>query len=161
MDYYTKTVFELITTTKDGNLTVCGGGRYDHLVNQLGGPDLPAVGFGMGIERVLMLLDSEGVVIPEPAWYDVFVTYMGENKLSAFTLVQQLRKEGLKADMDHCGRSLKAQFKYANKTGAAITATLGDDEVANGVVKLKHMQTREERTVPRAEVAAAVRDMTK
>ncbi len=161
LDYYTKTVFELITTTKDGNLTVCGGGRYDHLVNQLGGPDLPAVGFGMGIERVLMLLDSEGVVIPEPAWYDVFVTYMGENKLSAFTLVQQLRKEGLKADMDHCGRSLKAQFKYANKTGAAITATLGDDEVANGVVKLKHMQTREERTVPRAEVAAAVRDMTK
>ncbi len=159
LDYYTKTVFELITTTKDGNLTVCGGGRYDHLVNQLGGPDLPAVGFGMGIERVLMLLDSEGVTIPQPDWYDVFVTFMGENKLSAFTLVQQLRNEGLKADMDHCGRSLKAQFKYANKTGALITATLGDDEVAQGVVKLKNMATREERTVARADAAAAIREM--
>ena len=159
LDYYTKTVFELITTTKDGNLTVCGGGRYDHLVKELGGPDLPAVGFGMGLERVLMLLDSEGVVIPKPDQYDVFVTFMGENKLSAFKLVQQLRENGLKADMDHCGRSLKAQFKYANKTGAPITATLGDDEVASGVVKLKNMNTREERTVPMQEAADAVRIM--
>ena len=161
LDYYTKTVFELITTTKDGNLTVCGGGRYDHLVKELGGPDLPAVGFGMGIERVLMLLDSEGIVIPKPNQYDVFVTYMGENRLAAFTLVQQLRQAGIKADMDHCGRSLKAQFKYANKTGAPLTATLGDDEAAQGVVELKNMNTREERTVPQAEIADAVRDMLK
>lgn len=159
LDYYTKTVFELITTTKDGNLTVCGGGRYDHLVKELGGPDLPAVGFGMGIERVLMLLDSEGIVIPKPDQYDVLVTYMGENRLAAFTLVQTLREGGVKADMDHCSRSLKAQFKYANKTGAPLCATLGDDEVAAGVVKIKHMQTREERTVPMAEVIDAVRDM--
>lgn len=161
LDYYTKTVFELITTTKDGNLTVCGGGRYDHLVKELGGPDLPAVGFGMGIERVLMLLDSEGIVIPKPDQYDVFVTYMGENRLAAFKLVQTLREGGVKADMDHCSRSLKAQFKYANKTGAPLCATLGDDEVAAGVVKIKHMQTREERTAPMAEVIDAVRDMLK
>ena len=128
-------------------------------MKELGGPDLPAVGFGMGLERVLMLLDSEGVVIPKPDQYDVFVTFMGENKLSAFKLVQQLRESGLKADMDHCGRSLKAQFKYANKTGAPITATLGDDEVASGVVKLKNMNTREERTVPMQEAADAVRTM--
>lgn len=161
LDYYTKTVFELITTTPNGNLTVCGGGRYDHLVKELGGPDLTAVGFGMGIERVLMLLDSEGVVIPKPDQYDVFVTYMGQGKIPAFKLVQALREGGVKADMDHCSRSLKAQFKYANKTGAPLCATLGDDEIAAGVVKIKHMQTREERTVPLAEVVSAVRDMLK
>ena len=159
LDYYTKTVFELITTNKDGSLTICGGGRYDNLVEQLGGPSMPAVGFGMGIERVLMLLDQEGVVIPQPSQYDVFVTYMGAGKLAAFELVLKLRAAGLKADMDHTGRSLKAQFKYANKLGAPICATLGDDEIAGGVVKLKHMQTREERTVPMAEVAETIRAM--
>ncbi len=159
LDYYTKTVFELITTTENGNLTVCGGGRYDNLVEQLGGPSVHAVGFGMGIERVLMLLDSEGVVIPQPNQYDVFVTYMGQNKLAAFSLVQQLRQAGIHADMDHCGRSLKAQFKYANKTGAPLTATLGDDEVAQGVVKLKNMTTKEERVIPLPEAAQGVRAM--
>ena len=159
LDYYTKTVFELITTTRDGNLTVCGGGRYDKLVEELGGPSLPGVGFGMGIERVLMLLDGEGIVIPEPRLYDVFVTYMGQNDGPAFSLVQQLRCAGLRADMDHCARSLKAQFKYAGKTGAALTATLGDDEVAQGVVKLKNMATREEQTVPVSEAPQAARAM--
>ena len=148
LDYYTKTVFELITATKDGNLTVCGGGRYDNLVAQVGGPDLPAVGFGMGIERVLMLMESEGITIPEPERFDLFVTYMGDNRLKAFSLVQQLRSNGFKADMDHCGRSLKAQFKFANKTGAKWTGVIGDDEAASGSVKLKNMETGEETTVP-------------
>jgi len=156
LDYYTKTVFELITATKDGNLTVCGGGRYDHLVAQLGGPDLPAVGFGMGLERVLMLLDAEGVEIPRPSQYDVFVTYMGANQTAAFRLVQRLRQEGLKADMDHCARSLKAQFKYANKTGAPVCATIGDEEAAGGNVKLKKMSTGEEKTVPEDGAGQAV-----
>ena len=159
LDYYTKTVFELITTTKDGNLTVCGGGRYDHLVEQLGGPDLPAVGFGMGIERVLMLLDGEGVSIPRPETYDVFITYMGDHRMDAFRLAEALRKAGLKADMDHCGRSLKAQFKFANKTGAPLCATIGDEEAEAGVVKLKNMNTREERTAPLDQAAEAVREM--
>lgn len=159
LDYYTKTVFELITTTHNGNLTVCGGGRYDNLVAQLGDVSMHAVGFGMGIERVLMLLDSEGVEIPRPSLYEVFVTYMGAHQVAAFSLVQQLRNAGIKADLDHTGRSLKAQFKYANKMGALLTATLGDDEVANGVVKVKNMNTREERTVPVAEIATAVREM--
>lgn len=159
LDYYTKTVFELITTTKDGNLTVCGGGRYDNLVEEIGGPQLQAVGFGMGIERVLMLMDSEGIEIPRPNQYDVFVTYMGEHQVEAFALVQRLREQGVRADLDHTGRSLKAQFKYANKVGAPITATLGDDEAAQGVIKLKNMQTREEQTVPMAEAAQAVRAM--
>ncbi len=161
LDYYTKTVFELITKKENGNLTVCGGGRYDHLVEQLGGPDIPAVGFGMGLERVLVLLDGEGVVIPKPELYDVFVTYMGEHRLDAFRLVQSLREAGLKADMDHCSRSLKAQFKYANKTGSPVTATIGDEEAASGTVKLRNMTSREEVTVPVAEAAETIRNMLK
>ena len=160
LDYYTKTVFEMITATKDGNLTVCAGGRYDHLLQQIGGPDLPAVGFGMGIERVLMLAESESIQIPEPAWYDVFVTYMGTHRADAFRLTQLLRQEGLKADMDHCGRSLKAQFKYANKTKAPVTAVIGDEEAAGGTVKLKNMNTGEERSAAWEAAAAAVREMT-
>ena len=101
----------------------------------------------MGIERVLVLLDGEGVVIPKPSQYDVFVTYMGDHRLDAFRLVQNLRMSGLKADMDHCSRSLKAQFKYANKTGSPITATIGDEEAENGMVKLRNMETRQETTV--------------
>ncbi len=159
LDYYTKTVFELITKTPQGNLTVCGGGRYDNLVEQLGGDPLPGVGFGMGLERVLMLLDGEGIEIPQPRLYDVFVTFMGANELAAFSLVERLRAAGLKADMDHCGRSLKAQFKYANKTGAALTATIGDEEAASGTVKLKNMATREERTAAVADAAEAAREM--
>ena len=159
LDYYTKPVFELITHTPEGNLTVCGGGRYDNLVEELGGPSIPAAGFGMGIERLLMLLDSEGVQLPYPDTLDVFVTYMGQAKLAAFRLVEELRAAGIKADMDHCGRSLKAQFKFANKTGAPLTATLGEEELAQGVVKLRDMNTRQERIAPMAEVAEAIHEM--
>ena len=159
LDYYTKTVFELVTETGDGKLTVCGGGRYDNLVEQIGEQSIPAVGFGMGLERVLMLLDSEGIVIPRPEWYEVFVTYMGENRQAAFSLVQQLRRAGIRADMDHCGRSLKAQFKYANKTGAPFTAVIGDEEAANGTVKIKRMADGEEKTVSVTEACDAVRQM--
>ncbi len=159
LDYYTKTVFELVTRTRDGNLTVCGGGRYDHLVQQLGGQDLPAVGFGMGLERVLMLLDAEGVQVPDNGWYDAFVTYMGTNRIHAFRLTEALRKAGIRCDMDHCGRSLKAQFKYANKTGAPVTATIGDEEAAAGTVRLKKMATGEELTVETARAAEAIRSL--
>lgn len=158
LDYYTKTVFELVTRTRDGDLTVCGGGRYDNLVNQLGGPELPAVGFGMGLERVLMLMDSENSVIPEPALYNVFVTYMGKNRNMAFRFVQTLRDNGIMADMDHCGRSLKAQFKYANKTAAPVTAVIGDDEAASGCVKLKIMATGEENTLPVDDAVARIQE---
>ena len=159
LDYYTKTVFELVTATKDGNLTVCGGGRYDNLVEQIGGPSLPAVGFGMGLELVLMLLDSEGIVLPRPNQYDIFITYMGQNRGAAFRTVQDLRAQGIKADMDHCGRSLKAQFKYANKTGAPLSGTIGDDEAAQNALKIKNMATGEEKTVPAAEAPGVIRNM--
>ena len=157
LDYYTKTVFELVTETPDGKLTVCGGGRYDNLVEQIGEQQIPAVGFGMGLERVLMLLGSEGVEIPRPQWYDVFVTYMGENQSKAFALVQQLREAGINADLDHCGRSLKAQFKYANKTGAPLTAVIGDEEAANGTVKIKRMADGTEQTIRTEDAAEAIK----
>ena len=159
LDYYTKTVFEIVTETKDGNLTVCGGGRYDNLVEQIGEMSVPAVGFGMGLERVLMLLGSEGIELPQPRWYDVYVTYMGENRPAAFCLVQALRTGGLKADLDHCGRSLKAQFKYANKTKAPVTAVIGDEEAAGGTVKLKKMEDGTEQTVKQEEACRAIKEM--
>ena len=159
LDYYTKTVFELVTETPDGKLTVCGGGRYDNLVEQIGEQSIPAVGFGMGLERVLMLLDSEKIEIPKPVWYDVFVTYMGDNRQQAFDLVQRLRKAGIKADMDHCGRSLKAQFKYANKTGAPFTAVIGDEEAANSTVKIKRMADGTEQTIKIENAPDAIADM--
>ena len=159
LDYYTKTVFEIVVDTPDGKLTVCGGGRYDNLVEQIGEQSIPAVGFGMGLERVLMQLDADGVEIPKPDWYEVFVTYMGANRPQAFALVQQLRAAGIRADLDHCGRSLKAQFKYANKTGAPVTAVIGDDEAANGTVKLKRMSDGTEQTVAMSEAAKAILEL--
>ena len=159
LDYYTKTVFELITETKDGSLTVCGGGRYDNLVEEIGGPSLPAVGFGMGLERVLMLLECEGIALPEPRWYEIFVTYMGNHRAEAFRLVQMLRAEGIKADLDHCRRSLKAQFKYANKTGTPLTGVIGDEEADAGAVKIKNMATGEEQTVSVQDAPALIRQI--
>jgi histidyl-tRNA synthetase len=142
-------VFELTTETPNGTLTACGGGRYDKLVEQIGGPAIPAVGFGMGIERVLMLLDQ---LAPEDQRLkvqsnapDVFVASLSQAmNIPAFELTLAFRRAGLKADMDHAGRSLKAQFKYADKLGARYVGILGEDEVTRGVVKLRNMDTKEE-----------------
>ena len=153
LDYYTKTVFELTTDTANGTLTACGGGRYDKLVEEIGGPSIPAVGFGMGMERVLMLLDQlapedQCLTIPSNA-PDVFVACLNQSlSVKAFELLLALRGAGIKADMDHAARSLKAQFKYADKLGASFVAILGDDEVAKGVVKVRNMGTREEEELP-------------
>ena len=153
LDYYTKTVFELTTDTPNGTMTACGGGRYDKLVEEIGGPSLPAVGFGMGMERVLMLMDQlpaedQKLVIPSNA-PDVFVACLNRAlSVNAFELMLAFRAKGLKADMDHAARSLKAQFKYADKLAAAYVAILGDDELVKGVVKLRNMNTKEEREVP-------------
>ncbi len=153
LDYYTKTVFEVVTGTPNGELTVCGGGRYDGLVEELGGPSIPAVGFGMGIERVLMLLDAledgECKLDIEDETPQVFVACLNRQMaIPAFSLMEGFRAAGLRADMDHQGRSLKAQFKYAGKLGAKYMAILGDDEIAKGVVKLRDMNTKEEWETP-------------
>ncbi len=157
LDYYTKTVFEIITDTGSGPLTLCGGGRYDGLVEQLGGPSLPGVGFGMGMERVLMVMESQGILPEDPGAVDVFVCTLGEAALlPGLALTHQLRQAGIRADADHMARSLKAQFKYADKCGAKYVAVLGEDELQAGVVTLRNMATREEQKIPLADVAKAI-----
>ncbi len=153
LDYYTKTVFEIVTGTANGELTVCGGGRYDKLVEEIGGPSIPAVGFGMGIERVLMLLDAleegECKLEIEDEVPEIFVACLNKSlSLQAFQMTQKFRNAGIRAEMDHQGRSLKAQFKYADKLSAKYIAILADDELARGVVKLRDMTTKEEWEVP-------------
>ncbi len=160
LDYYTKTVFEIITDAPDGALTVCGGGRYDALVEELGGPSLPGVGFGMGVERMIMVQDQLGVDVPAEPLYDVFVVTMGrEARLEAAKLVRQLRAEGLKADLDHAARSMKAQFKYANKTGARRVVIIAGDELEKGVVKFRDMESGFEAEVAREKIVDILLEM--
>ena len=148
LDYYTKTVFEIISSSIGAQGTVCGGGRYDKLVKEIGGADIPGIGFGLGMERLLLVLENEGIKIPEPPLYDVFFCTMGENaRQKAFSVVAQLRDSGVRADMDHCNRSLKAQFKYADKCGAPYVAVIAEDELEKGVVRLRDMRSSTEKEV--------------
>ena len=140
LDYYTGTVFEIVSTRIGSQGTVCGGGRYNNLVEELGGQSLPAVGFGMGMERLLMVMENANAVIPKPKPVKVYFAAMGEQpRLAAFGLVQKLRENGVFAEFDHMERSFKAQFKYANKIFAEYVAILGDDELAAGAAKIKCM----------------------
>jgi len=153
LDYYTKTVFEIITDTDNGPLTVCGGGRYDGLVEELGGPATPGIGFGMGMERVIMVQDARGIAPKAPAMYDAFVVTLGDDaRAEGVRLVKELREAGIKADLDHAARSMKAQFKYADKVGASKVLVIAGDELAAGVVKVRDMNGGGEATVARAEV---------
>ena len=141
LDYYTKTIFEIL----NDDFTVCGGGRYDRLIEQLGGPEMPAVGFGLGIERLLLTLQNEGIEIPNEGLYDLYVGARGEEgKLASFKLANTLRTRGIKTEINHMGRSLKAEMKYANKIGAKFTVVLGDDELQTGNAKLKRMSDGEQ-----------------
>ncbi len=146
LDYYTKTVFEIITKTPEGGeLTVCGGGRYDGLVEQLGGPEMAGIGFGMGVERIIMVQDMLGVQTEAENATDVFfVTRSDAAREAAAKLVRELRLKGIKADIDHAARSVKAQFKYADKLGAKKVIVIAEDELANGMVKIRDMATHEE-----------------
>ncbi|MEX1307662.1 MAG: histidine--tRNA ligase [Eubacteriales bacterium] len=145
LDYYTKTVFEFIATGIGAQGTVCGGGRYDGLVAEIGGPEMPGMGFGMGMERLLMVLESQGIEIPEPPLCEVFICTAGdEARMKAVEIVGALRHGGIKADMDHMGRSLKAQMKFANKCGAGHVVVMGEDELASGTIKLKDMREKQE-----------------
>jgi histidyl-tRNA synthetase len=157
LDYYTKTVFEIISTHAGSQGTVCGGGRYDRLVEEIGGPPMAGVGFGMGMERLLLVMGNQGVEIPRPPLCDVFFCTYGEAaKTQAVALCGGLRQKGIKAEVDHARRSMKAQFKYADKIGATYTVVIGDDELAKGVVKLKNMQSGVEREIETARLADAI-----
>ncbi|MDD3393639.1 MAG: histidine--tRNA ligase [Anaerotignum sp.] len=149
LDYYTRTVFEFVS---DG-LTVCGGGRYDNLIEECGGKPTGAVGFGLGIERLVMILEKQKGEISETSARDVFVGSMGEKGfLKAQGLTLGLRKAGISADCDTVERSVKAQMKYANKIGAKYSLVIGDSELENGTVELKEMETGEKTTVAIAEL---------
>lgn len=157
LDYYTKTVFEIITETPQGNLTVCGGGRYDGMVKELGGPDTPGMGFGMGIERMIMVQDIWNTAPQAPDQYDVFVVTMGdEARIEGMKLVNELRLNGVKADLDHAARSMKAQFKYANKLGVKKVIVIAGDELEKGIVKLRDMENSSEEEIARGEIVAVL-----
>lgn len=140
LDYYTKTVFEIVAENKNSNNTICGGGRYDGLVEELGGSHVPACGFALGMERLLLTLEEQGVELPQQGDVDIFVGNIGTDAaFAAQKLVSDLRAAGLRAEKDHLGRSVKTQMKYANKLGARYALILGDDEIKNGRVRLKNM----------------------
>lgn len=142
LDYYTKTAFEFVTTSIGAQGTVCGGGRYDHLMEELGGPPIPGVGFGLGIERLLLTMEAAGIEIPEPETVEVFIAVMGdEARAFGLKLLHQLRQAGVRAEMDALARNIKGQFKYANRIHAKKTVVIGDNELAERKVAIKDMET--------------------
>ncbi|MGB9679366.1 MAG: histidine--tRNA ligase [Thermoanaerobacteraceae bacterium] len=145
LDYYTRTAFEIISKNIGSQGTVCGGGRYDGLIEECGGPPTPGVGFGMGIERLLLVLEEQGIKIPIPDRPDLFIASIGEkSKIFSFALAQKLRFKGLKVEIDNLDRSLKAQMKYANKLNSKFTIVIGEEEIASNIVKLKNMEDSSE-----------------
>ncbi len=148
LDYYTGTVFEVISNRIGAQGAVCAGGRYNGLIEELGGPSIPAVGFGMGMERLLAVMETNEVEFPKPPEMTVYFAANGDApRMKAFALAQKLREAGVSAEFDHMERSFKAQFKYANKLGAKFTVALGDEELERGAVKVKCMADGEETEV--------------
>ncbi|MFR9191668.1 MAG: histidine--tRNA ligase [Anaerovoracaceae bacterium] len=148
LDYYTKTAFEFVTTKIGAQGTVCGGGRYDHLIEELGGPPIPGVGFGLGIERLLLLMDANEAYFPEDQGVEVFIAVMGERAKSfGLKLCREMRQKGIVAEMDTLARNIKGQFKYADRLNARYTLVIGDNELDKGVVSLKDMAASSQREV--------------
>ncbi|MBQ8528920.1 MAG: histidine--tRNA ligase [Clostridia bacterium] len=148
LDYYTGTVFEFIAEGIGAQSTVCGGGRYDGLVSSLGGPELPGIGFGMGITRLILAMREAGLDNIEGAKPKLYIAAMGESAmLKALSIAERLRKEGVYAECDVVGRSLKAQMKYANKISAEYTLIVGDSEIESGKAQLRNMQSGEQTEV--------------
>ena len=148
LDYYNHTIFEFTTEVAGSQLTICAGGRYDGLVAYFGGPETPGVGFGMGLERLLLVLDKQGVELPIETALDVYVAVLGPGANGrALELVQALRAQGFAAERDYLDRKLKAQFKSADTFKAKTLITLGESEVESGQVTVKNNHNREEVTV--------------
>lgn len=144
LDYYTKTVFEFVSDAIGSQGTVCGGGRYDGLLEELGGQHTPSLGFAMGLERLQLVMEAQGCNFPEPSRPDLFIVAMGEKAtLKAVEIAKDMRDEGFSVVYDLNGRSLRAQMKYADKLGAKFNVVIGDNEVENKIVSLKDMATGE------------------
>ena len=154
LDYYTRSVFEFVSTSIGAQGTVCAGGRYDGLIEELGGNPMPAVGFAAGIERLLIVMEQTGVEIPAPRVPTVYIAGMdGECRKKAFEIAIALRAKGVFAEIDHMERSVKAQFKYADKLGAKYVAVIGGNELSEGRANVKCMATGESESVAFADMA--------
>ena len=148
LDYYNHTIFEFITTIDKSELTICAGGRYDSLVEYFGGPETAGFGFGLGLERLLLVLDKQGIELLVEESLDVYIAVLGSGANGkALELVQAIRYQGFKAERDYLGRKIKAQFKSADTFKAKTVITLGESEVESGQVNVKNNATREEVTV--------------
>ncbi|MDD2295653.1 MAG: histidine--tRNA ligase [Eubacteriales bacterium] len=158
LDYYTKTAFEIVSDKIGAQSTVCGGGRYDHLIEEIGGPPTPGVGFGMGIERLLLVLDAAGINISKPETCDVFIAVLGRAPMAqALKTAQSLRASGFKVLTDVMGRNLKAQLKYADRSEASYTMIIGEDELKKGVVTLRNMKESTQKEIKLEEIEAEIR----
>ena len=145
LDYYTRTVFEFVSNDIGAQGTVCGGGRYDGLVEELGGKHTPSLGFGMGMERLILLMESQNIEIPKPQTCDIYIAGIGDAaKLKAFELIEGIRNSSLIAEGDTVGRSLKAQMKYADKIKAKFSMVIGDNELAENKAVLRNMESGEQ-----------------
>lgn len=160
LDYYTKTVFEFVSDNIGAQGTVCGGGRYDGLIEELGGQHTPSLGCAMGIERLLLLIESSGVEIPKPDTCDLYIASMGENaSLKAFALAEEVRKSGLSAQCDIVGRGLRPQMKFADKIGAKFSVVLGDNEIEENKAEVKNMETGDKTPVSLTDFAKEFQDI--
>lgn len=158
LDYYTRTVFEFVSDRIGAQGTVCGGGRYDGLIGQLGGKPTPAIGFAAGIERLMLLMENTGLSFGESQKPRIYIAGMDEkSREAAFRLASQLRKEGISAETDSMNRSLKAQLKYADKLGAEYVAVIGETELADGGVNLKEMKSGNQEFVRFENIALKIR----
>lgn len=154
LDYYSRTVFEFTTSAAGAQGTVCGGGRYDTLLEQIGGKPLPAVGCGGGIERLLMVMEAEGVCVPSAPTIDCYLAGMDEaSREKAFALASELRREGIACETDLTERSVKAQFKYADKSGARYIAVIGENELKEGAAMVKNLRDSSSECVKFARLA--------
>lgn len=148
LDYYNRTVFEFVSEEIGAQGTVCGGGRYDGMTTQLGGADYPGIGFAMGLERFLLLLEAQGIDLASPNVPDLYIAPLGDQaRAAALKIAEDLISQGVNVSTDLMGKSVKAQMKYANRIGARYVAVIGDSELDAGVIRLKNMAQGEEKEI--------------
>lgn len=159
LDYYTKTVFEFVSDNIGAQGTVCGGGRYDKLISEFGGGEVPGIGFAAGIERLLLLLENTGTEIPNDEKVKIYLAPMGEKEAEkAFVLINELRSADIVSESDRMGRGIKSQFKYADKIGAEYVGVIGSEELIKGVVKVKKMSDGTENEIPFESLSAFIKE---
>jgi histidyl-tRNA synthetase len=159
LDYYTKTVFEFISNSLGAQSTVCGGGRYDNLIENIGGTKMPGAGFGMGIERLLLMMENMGVNIPEEEACRAYVAPIGAESYDyCFEILKTLRNAGISADIDHMERGIKAQLKFADKIKVEFVIAAGGDEIQSESVKIKNMKSGKEELIKKETLIGFIRN---